>query len=67
MYPRHFSQEAVDLISRLLDVNDQTRLGSGPTGDDELKAHPFFAGINWEKLEQKHVEPPYVPPDALGE
>lgn len=65
VYPRHFSQEAVDLISRLLDVNDQTRLGSGPTGDDELKAHPFFAGINWEKLEQKHVEPPYVPPDAL--
>lgn len=29
---------------------------------DGVRAHPFFATINWEKLEQKEVEPPFIPP-----
>ena len=66
VYPRYFSQDVVDLISRLLDVNQDTRLGSGPTGDNEIKNHPFFAGIDWDKLEQKHIEPPYIPVNSLG-
>ena len=35
--------------------------GAGPTGIDELKAHPFFATINWEKLAKRQVAPPFKP------
>ena len=60
-FPDHISPSARDVIARLLDVNDRTRLGAGPQGLRDLKNHPFFADINWEKLEQRHVVPPYVP------
>lgn len=66
MYPRYFSDEVSDLIGKLLDVNDKTRLGSGPNSDEDIKSHPFFSGIDWNLLEQKHVEPPYIPVNALG-
>jgi hypothetical protein len=29
---------------------------------DEIKRHPFFKGIDWDKLSQKLVTPPYKPP-----
>lgn len=60
-YPNYISNDAVDFISRLLDVNDQTRLGSGPKGLQDIKNHKFFSSIDWALLEQKHVEPPYLP------
>jgi serine/threonine protein kinase len=60
-FPRAMSDNAVDIISRLLDVNEKTRLGSGPRGVAEIKQHPFFEDFQWELLEQKHVEPPYKP------
>ena len=28
----------------------------------KIKQHPWFAGIDWEKLEKKELKPPYVPP-----
>ncbi len=36
------SQQAKDLIGGLL-VKPALRLGSGPTGVDELRHHPFFS------------------------
>lgn len=64
-FPWYVSPEAKNLITRLLDVDENTRLGSGPKGDDNIKAHPFFKGVDWEKLEQRHVEPPAVVGDNL--
>ncbi|KAF4354146.1 hypothetical protein F8388_004158 [Cannabis sativa] len=43
------SPEAKDLISKLLCNVDQ-RLGT--KGADEIKAHPWFNGIEWDKLYQ---------------
>ncbi|KAH7522081.1 hypothetical protein FEM48_Zijuj07G0099900 [Ziziphus jujuba var. spinosa] len=43
------SPEAKDLISRLL-CNVEQRLGT--KGADEIKAHPWFKGIDWDKLYQ---------------
>ncbi|XP_011029816.1 PREDICTED: serine/threonine-protein kinase tricorner isoform X2 [Populus euphratica] len=43
------SSEAKDLISKLLCNVDQ-RLGT--KGADEIKAHPWFKGIEWDKLYQ---------------
>jgi hypothetical protein len=47
-----------DLISQLLIRDASKRLGS-KAGAEEIKAHPFFKGINWALL--RNTVPPYVP------
>lgn len=27
-----------------------------------IKEHPFFAGIDWDKLVKKQITPPFIPP-----
>ncbi|KAK7314428.1 hypothetical protein VNO77_32951 [Canavalia gladiata] len=46
--PETFSPEAVDLISKLLEVEENSRLGS--QGPDSVKSHPWFNGIEWEGI-----------------
>lgn len=52
---------ARDLISRLLDKDPRTRLGSR-RGAADVKAHPFFRGLNFALL--RSSTPPVVPPPA---
>ena len=40
--PSSFSREAKDLVLKLLCKNPSKRLGSGPSGADEIKRHNFF-------------------------
>lgn len=60
-FPSDIDVHLKDLISKLLDVNAETRLGGGPAGAAEIRAHPFYADLDWSLLEQKHVEPPFIP------
>lgn len=53
----HISYEAEDLIRRLL-THSENRLGRHG-GADEIKAHPFFSGVDWNTIRQ--VEAPYIP------
>ncbi|KAF6144003.1 hypothetical protein GIB67_017611 [Kingdonia uniflora] len=50
------SDDAKDLICRLL-CGVETRLGTG--GVDEIKAHPWFCGIKWDRLYE--MEAAYKP------
>ncbi|KAI3772972.1 hypothetical protein L6452_04168 [Arctium lappa] len=50
------SLEAKDLISKLL-CNVNCRLGS--KGADEIKAHPWFKGIDWDRIYQ--MEAAFIP------
>ncbi|CAD8177645.1 unnamed protein product [Paramecium octaurelia] len=50
------SPAATDLILRLM-TDAQNRLGVN--GVNEIKAHPFFAGIDWKNLRSKIS--PYIP------
>jgi serine/threonine protein kinase len=50
-------ERAVDLIKKLLVTDPKKRLGYN--GADEVKKHPFFKGIKWDKLLKQR--PPYVP------
>ncbi|KAL5205401.1 hypothetical protein ABZP36_033610 [Zizania latifolia] len=50
------SPEAKDLISKLL-CNADLRLGT--KGAHEIKAHPWFRGVEWEKLYQ--MEAAFIP------
>ena len=56
-----FSEEAKDLISKLLDIDPKKRIGSGPKGFENIKKHKYFENINWEDLENKKMKPPFVP------
>ena len=49
------SEEAKDLINKLICLDPKERLGSNkddkyPSGGDEIKAHPWFSEINWDTL-----------------
>eukprot|EP01121_Diplochlamys_sp_Union-15-3_P009003 TRINITY_DN2429_c0_g1_i1.p1 TRINITY_DN2429_c0_g1~~TRINITY_DN2429_c0_g1_i1.p1 ORF type:complete len:466 (+),score=94.61 TRINITY_DN2429_c0_g1_i1:120-1517(+) len=59
--PAKFSPETKDLIEKLLDRNPLTRL-SNP---DQIRAHPYFASIDWGRLLKKQVKPPFIP-DVKG-
>uniref|UniRef100_A0A347ZJ76 non-specific serine/threonine protein kinase n=1 Tax=Reticulitermes speratus TaxID=60591 RepID=A0A347ZJ76_9NEOP len=60
-YPSGMSGPVKDLISKLLDKNPKTRLGAGPTDAEEIKAHPFFNGIDWKAVYDKKTKPEWVP------
>ncbi|TKY51712.1 3-phosphoinositide-dependent protein kinase 2 [Spatholobus suberectus] len=49
-FPDYFSEEARDLIDRLLDLDPSRRPGAGPDGYATLKRHPFFKGVDWDNL-----------------
>jgi len=51
-------QNANDLIGSLLQRDPTVRL----CDPARLKAHPFFASLDWAKLADLAVTPPYIPP-----
>ena len=53
-----FSEEAKDLISKLIEIDPKKRIGSGPNGFEDLKKHEYFKNINWDDLENKKVKAP---------
>ncbi len=58
------SDEAKDLINRLLCLDPAHRLGANrdeqyANGGDEIRSHPWFADINWETLREDEAS--FVP------
>ena len=48
-----------DLIEKLFVSNPKKRLGYN--GADEVKNHPFFKGIDFDKVLKKEYKPPFIP------
>ncbi|XP_070590533.1 ribosomal protein S6 kinase delta-1 isoform X3 [Erythrolamprus reginae] len=48
--PDHISEEARSFLQQLLQFNSVERLGAGIAGVEDIKAHPFFATIDWTEL-----------------
>eukprot|EP00730_Choanoeca_flexa_P008676 TRINITY_DN12519_c2_g5_i2.p1 TRINITY_DN12519_c2_g5~~TRINITY_DN12519_c2_g5_i2.p1 ORF type:complete len:556 (+),score=132.47 TRINITY_DN12519_c2_g5_i2:155-1822(+) len=61
LFPVWLSKEAVLLIRGLLTKDREKRLGCGPNGQEELRGHAFFRGLNWTKLENRELQPPFKP------
>uniref|UniRef100_A0A8C9X1A1 Ribosomal protein S6 kinase n=1 Tax=Sander lucioperca TaxID=283035 RepID=A0A8C9X1A1_SANLU len=59
--PPYLTQEARDLLKKLLKRNASLRLGAGPGDAAEVQAHPFFRHTNWDDLFARKVEPPFKP------
>ena len=51
-----FTTHAANLLRQLLARNPNDRITI-----DEIKAHPFFASINWDQLYHRQTIPPFVP------
>ncbi|XP_057595524.1 ribosomal protein S6 kinase alpha-2 isoform X2 [Hippopotamus amphibius kiboko] len=62
--PQFLSLEAQSLLRALFKRNPCNRLGAGLDGVEEIKRHPFFVTIDWNKLYRKEIKPPFKP--AVG-
>jgi hypothetical protein len=47
-----------------MDKNPDTRLGS-KGGFSEVISHPYFHGIDFEKLKRREYKSPYVPKESV--
>lgn len=59
VYPDTLSPEAKELISRLLDKSNKTRLGVN--GAEEVKAMAWFQGVDFDALCARKLPAPVVP------
>lgn len=59
--PHLLTKEAGQVIKNLLVKEQQARLGCGRGGFAQLKAHPWFSGLDWERLLMKKLPAPIVP------
>ncbi|KYO18710.1 ribosomal protein S6 kinase alpha-2 isoform X1 [Alligator sinensis] len=62
--PQFLSIEAQSLLRALFKRNPSNRLGAGLDGVEEIKRHPFFVTIDWNKLYRREIKPPFKP--AVG-
>lgn len=60
-FPPHFDPWAVDLVRHLCAVDVSKRYGNLKNGVEDIKRHPWFAGVDWNKLYQCKIRPPYIP------
>ncbi|KAI8357495.1 kinase-like domain-containing protein [Mortierella sp. GBAus27b] len=55
------SSQCLDVLSRLCERDISKRLGCTPEGLDAFKNHPWFHGMDWDKLISKEATPPFQP------
>ncbi|CCH46926.1 cAMP-dependent protein kinase type 2 [Wickerhamomyces ciferrii] len=61
-YPDYFHKDVLDLLQKLITKNLSERLGNLQNGTDDVKAHPWFSEVIWERLLSRDIETPYEPP-----
>lgn len=62
VYPEFLHPDATDLLKRLITKNLSERLGNLQNGTQEVKNHPWFSEVVWDRLLSRDIETPYEPP-----
>lgn len=65
-FPTFFHPDVVDLLSRLITSDLSSRLGNLVNGPADIRNHPWFSEVVWEKLLAKDIETPYEPLITAG-
>lgn len=65
-YPHFFTPDVIDLLSNLMTADLTRRLGNLINGPADIRNHPWFAEVIWEKILAKDIETPYEPPITAG-
>lgn len=66
-FPPFFHPDAQDLLSKLIMRDLSKRLGNLQNGTEDVKNHPWFGEVVWEKLLCRNIETPYEPPIQQGQ
>ncbi|KAI0657734.1 kinase-like protein [Cubamyces menziesii] len=56
-----FHLNAKDLIIKLMVRDPSRRLGNNQNGKGDVFVHRWFREVDWEKLVNKEIRPPYIP------
>lgn len=65
-FPSFFNNDVIDLLKRLITADLSSRLGNLLNGPADIRNHPWFSEVVWEKLLLKDIETPYEPPITAG-
>lgn len=60
-YPKGIDKAGKSLIRHLLVRDVNQRYGCMKNGVKDIKSHRFFKDIDWEALEQRQIETPFIP------
>jgi len=60
-FPNFMSVEAQSLLTGFLTRDPEQRLGTDTTDQNVLRNHPFFKGLDWDKLLKREIAPPFRP------
>ena len=61
IYPNTISEYSTSCVKQLLERDPVKRLGMKTSPFGDIRQHPFFAKIDWNKLENRQIEPPFKP------
>ncbi|TLD33248.1 hypothetical protein PspLS_00465 [Pyricularia sp. CBS 133598] len=65
-YPAYINPDAQDLLQRLITADLTKRLGNLYGGSQDVRNHPWFAEVTWDRLARKDIDAPYTPPVKAG-
>ncbi|KAI1195897.1 Pkinase-domain-containing protein [Nemania serpens] len=65
-YPAYVHPDAQDLLERLITPDLTKRLGNLYGGPQDVKEHPWFSEVTWDRLSRKDIDAPYTPPVKAG-